>query len=208
MTGSLFVISAPSGAGKTSIIQAVFRRRKCPRLDYSVSYTTRPPRPGEENGRDYNFTDPDTFRNMIQKDGFLEWTENFSRYYGTGREWILDRLQKERDVLVDVDVVGAQSMRKHYPESILIFLVPPTFEELTRRLNSRRTEDSEEVRRRLDQAAWEISQRGIFDYLIINDRLDQAVEDAEKIFLNRQGRPMAAQENFWPRFFQKPENLP
>ncbi|MDR1084463.1 MAG: guanylate kinase [Deltaproteobacteria bacterium] len=206
MTGSLYVISAPSGAGKTSTIRALFDRRMCPRLEYSVSYTTRKPRPREEDGRDYNFIDQNLFLDMIEKDGFLEWTKVFDRYYGTGRDWVLSRLNGGKDVLVDVDVVGAGALRERYPEAILIFLVPPTFEELARRLINRRTEDPEEVHRRLAQASWEIDRRMIFNYLVINDCLEEAVAEVERILLGGKGRRMADEEEFWPKFFRKPKS--
>jgi guanylate kinase len=203
MTGSLYVISAPSGAGKSSVIKILLERRKCPNLDYSVSFTTRQPRPGEVNGRDYFFVDEMTFRDMLVTGGFLEWAKVFSNYYGTGRDWVNQRLATGRDVLVDVDVVGAKSLRVSFPQAVMIFMVPPSQDELSRRLTARQTETPEELEKRLAESALEITQRTIFDYLVINDELNRAVEEVEGILRGQPGRRIADEEDFWPKYFQK-----
>ncbi|MDR1607533.1 MAG: guanylate kinase [Deltaproteobacteria bacterium] len=203
MAGSLFVISAPSGSGKSSLIQRLLRRNNCPRLDYSVSFTTRSPRPGEEDGRDYNFIDHATFQEMIQNKGFLEWAQVFDNFYGTGREWVNQRLQADRDILVDVDVVGAKNLKLSLPSAIMLFMVPPNRLELTNRLTKRNTETPEEVARRLAKSNWEIEQRFFFDYLVINDNLEEAVLEVENIINRQNGHLVVDREAFWPTFFQE-----
>ena len=197
--GRLFVLSAPSGGGKSTLKDRVIHR--LPELVYSVSYTTRAPRPGEEDGRDYNFVSVDHFKEMIDQEQFLEWAEVFGRYYGTGRAWVEEKLDGGQDVLADLDVVGASSVRALMPDAVLVFLVPPTANELKRRLNLRQTESVEEAGLRLSRVRREVGSRGVYDFLIINDDLDQAVEELVTIISEGRGRKMADSEYFWPRFF-------
>jgi guanylate kinase len=203
MSGSVFVISAPSGAGKSSAIKLLLSRGRCPRLDYSVSFTTRAPRPGEVDGLDYVFVPEAEFLKLIEEDGFLEWAKVFGNYYGTSRRWVERRLMADRDVLVDVDVVGAKSLKKGFPEAVMIFMVPPDRAELERRLSYRKTENPLEMERRLTQSTWEINQRDHFDYLVINDELTEAVKEIEAVILGQGGRKIADEENFWPKFFRQ-----
>jgi guanylate kinase len=203
MAGTLFVISAPSGAGKSSVIRLLLERGECPRLDYSVSYTTRPPRAGEVDGVDYIFVDEATFKKMIEEDGFLEWARVFDNFYGTGLDWVNRRLATDRDVLVDVDVIGAKNLKSRFPSAVMIFMVPPRRAELIRRLTYRQTEDSEGLKVRLAQSNWEISQRDIFDFLVINDDLTIATREVESVVQGRGGRRLADEESFWPKFFQE-----
>jgi guanylate kinase len=199
-TGRLFVLSAPSGAGKSTVKNLVLRR--LPDLAYSISYTTRQPRPGEADGRDYHFISPETFKAMIERGDFLEWAEVFGRHsYGTGRPWIEEKLAAGRDVLADLDVAGAASVKKLKPESVLIFMVPPTAGELIRRLAGRHTESEEEIRRRLAASRAEVGRRSIFDYLLINDEADRAAAELAEIIRSGQGRSMAGTEDFWAGFF-------
>lgn len=197
--GRLFVLSAPSGGGKSSLKNMIIPR--LPDLLYSVSYTTRAPRAGEEDGRDYYFVSRDDFEDMIKHERFLEWAEVFGRYYGTGKARVEDMLDGGHDVLADLDVAGASSVKALMPEAVLIFMVPPTTDELKKRLNLRQTESSEEARVRLSQVRREVGCRGIYDFLIINDDLNQAVEDMVAIINEGQGRRMADSEYFWPGFF-------
>lgn len=197
--GRLFVLSAPSGSGKSTITDIVLKR--LPDLVYSVSYTTRPPRPGEGDGVDYNFVSVERFQEMIGGHEFLEWAEVFGRYYGTGRSWVAEKLSAGQDVLADMDVVGATSVRKLMPEATLIFMVPPTADELGRRLAARKTESVEEVRRRLSQARAEVDRRHIYDFLLVNDNMAQAAEELAAIITQGRGRPMAEAESFWHDFF-------
>lgn len=197
--GRLFVLSAPSGAGKTTLKDRIVGL--LPQLVYSVSYTTRRPRTGEADGLDYNFISDQTFADMIERDEFLEWAEVFGRRYGTGRAWVEERLKEGRDVLADLDVVGAGAVKAAMPEAVLIFLVPPTADELKRRLALRQTESPEEARKRLARARTEIERRSIYDYLVINDNLDTAVGEMLDIIVQGRGRLMKYSEAFWPEFF-------
>ncbi len=204
--GRFFVLSAPSGSGKSTLKDRIVTR--LPDLVYSVSYTTRPPRPGEVDGRDYNFVTVERFQAMIEAGSFLEWAEVFGRFYGTGRAWVEERLAAGRDVLADLDVVGAASVRRLMPEATLIFMVPPTARELTRRLSERRTETPEEAGLRRARARAEIDQRRIYDFLLINDDLDRAAEELAGIIRHGRGRRVADQEAFWPEFFAEPGGRP
>ncbi len=199
-TGRLFVLSAPSGAGKSTVKNLVMKR--LPSLLYSVSYTTRKPRPGEENGRDYNFVGEDEFKAMIGAGDFYEWAEVFGRFYGTGRTWVLNRLAEGRDVLLDLDVEGARRVKEKSPEAALIFMVPPTAMELRRRLTARNTESPEETSCRLAGAKAEIESRRIFDFLLINDDAEKAAGDLANIIESGQGFSMAESEAFWRNFFE------
>lgn len=197
--GRLFVISAPSGGGKSSLKNMIIHR--LPDLLYSVSHTTRQPRAGEENGRDYYFVSRDDFEEMIKHGRFLEWAEVFGRYYGTGKARVEEMLDEGHDVLADLDVAGASSVKALMPEAVLIFMVPPTAEELKKRLNLRQTESPEEACVRLSQVRREVGCRGIYDFLIINDDLNQAVDEMAAIINEGRGRKMADSECFWPVFF-------
>ncbi len=197
--GRLFVLSAPSGSGKSTLKDMVLRR--LPDLVYSISYTTRPPRPGEVDGLDYNFIDKDQFQAMIKAGEFLEWAEVFGRFYGTGKVWVEARLARGQNVLADIDVVGAASVRALEPQATLIFMVPPTEAELSRRLLSRRTETAEETALRLKQARSEIACRAMFDFLLINDDVDRTLDELVGIIEKGQGRRMSDSTDFWPSFF-------
>jgi guanylate kinase len=199
--GKLFVISAPSGSGKTSLIKAILADPRCEKLEYVVSHTTRAPRPGEINGRDYNFISQDKFKEMASGNGFLEWVQVFDQFYGTARAWITERLNKGIDILADVDVVGAKSFRNNFNDAILIFIVPPTIEILRQRLKNRQTETEEATQQRLARAALEIENRTIFNYLLINDDFQTALNDLESIINEGKGQLMSENESFWPDFF-------
>ncbi|MDR2947427.1 MAG: guanylate kinase [Candidatus Adiutrix sp.] len=203
--GRLFVLSAPSGAGKSTLGEII--RRRLPELVYSVSYTTRSPRPGETDGVDYNFVSPERFREMIANREFLEWAEVFGRFYGTGRRWVEEKLAAGFDVLADLDVEGAASVRAVRPESTLVFMAPPTAGELRRRLTARRTESPEETGLRLGQARREIERRHMYDFLLVNDDLARAADEFLEIIQHGRGRAMSDTEDFWPQFFRD-EALP
>lgn len=203
--GRLFVLSAPSGSGKSTLKDKILQR--LPELVYSVSYTTRQPRPGEVDGRDYNFVSEADFKTMIDQGRFLEWAEVFGRFYGTGRDWVEQRLAAGCHVLLDIDVVGAASVRRLDPAAILIFMVPPTLAELRRRLADRRTEPPEEIERRLAEARAEIGRRDMFNYLLINDDLDRAADELAAVISRGQGRSMTGSEAFWAEFLIDPPGL-
>ncbi|MDR2935683.1 MAG: guanylate kinase [Candidatus Adiutrix sp.] len=202
--GRFFVLSAPSGSGKTTVAGRLLARR--PELVYSVSFTTRPPRPGEVDGRDYNFVTEARFRNMIKAGDFLEWTEVFGRFYGTGRPWVEERLKAGRRVLADLDVRGGKAVRALMPEAVLIFMTPPSAGELRRRLSGRRTESAQELERRLENAKAEIEASHIYDFLLINDRLEETVNGLEEIIFQGRGRRMAEAGAWGPVFFHDQES--
>ena len=198
MTGRLFVVSAPSGAGKTTLCRRLLQTTG--NLEYSVSYTTRAPRSGEKDGWDYNFLSPEQFKAMIDEGGFLEWAEVFGRYYGTGRPWVMERLNRDVNVLVDVDVAGARQIKQNFPEASFIFILPPTLEELSVRLKKRGTESDDDLAVRLGRARAEIEQKDLYDYLVVNDRVDRAVEDLTAI-IRAEGLRLSLADNFWPEFY-------
>ncbi len=174
MAGNLYVVAAPSGAGKTTLVRLLLEREP---VQLSISWTTRGPRPGEENGREYHFTTVDEFRAMISRQEFLEWAEVHGNYYGTSKKWIADRLAEGSDVLLEIDWQGAQQVRAEFPEAIGVFILPPSMEELTRRLTGRGTDAVEVIERRLAAAQAEMRHVGEFDYVIVNDRLELALDD-------------------------------
>ena len=175
MAGNLYVVAAPSGAGKTTLVRMLLEREPAVRL--SVSYTTRPPRPGEQNGREYHFVDVEEFRGMVERHEFLEWAEVHGNFYGTSKKWIADRLTADEDVLLEIDWQGAQQVRELFPQAIGVFILPPSMEELARRLTGRGTDAAAVVERRLAAAQAEMRHVGEFDYVIINDLLDRALDD-------------------------------
>jgi guanylate kinase len=179
MAGNLYVVAAPSGAGKTTLVRLLLERE--PEVQLSISFTTREPRPGEQNGREYHFIDSGDFRAMIDAHEFLEWAEVHGNFYGTSKKWIADRLAAGADVLLEIDWQGAQQVRKLFPEAIGIFILPPSMEELTRRLTGRGTDSREVISRRLAAAQAEMRHVGEFDYVIINDQLEPALEDLRAV---------------------------
>jgi guanylate kinase len=197
--GRLFVLSAPSGSGKSTVKNLIVERR--PGLVYSVSFTTRAPRPGEVDGRDYNFVSAARFKEMIETGDFLEWAEVFGNFYGTGKPWVKAHLRAGCDVIADIDVAGAVSVRKIMPEAIFIFMVPPTIKELRQRLKGRKTESSKEIAHRLKTAKIEIGRSRGYDFLLVNDQLEQTVSDLEDIIENRRGLAIAEAKPFWDTFF-------
>ena len=175
MAGNLYVVAAPSGAGKTTLVRMLLEREGDVRL--SISYTTRAPRTGEENGREYHFVAVDAFKEMIAREEFLEWAEVHGNFYGTSQKWIASQLAGGNDVLQEIDWQGAQQVRKLFPKAIGIFILPPSMEELTRRLTGRGTDSDEVIGRRLAAAQAEMRHVGEFDYVIINDQINRALDD-------------------------------
>jgi guanylate kinase len=178
-TGILFVLAGPSGVGKGSVVRELIARD--PSLSLSVSVTTRAPRPGEVDGVDYFFVDEDAFDRMIQAVELLEWAEIVGHRSGTPRGFVEDRLREGRDVILEIDVVGASFVRKRIPEAVLIFIDPPSLQELERRLRGRGTETEEAIRLRMRTAAWELEQRPWFDHVVVNDDLGRATEQVAAI---------------------------
>lgn len=172
-TGKLFVLAGPSGVGKGSIVRELIARDP-EGLSLSVSVTTRAPRPGEIDGVDYFFVDDDAFDRMIRAGELLEGAEIVGHRSGTPRGFVEDRLAVGRDVVLEIDVVGASQIRDRVPGSVLIFVEPPSMEELERRLRGRGTETEDRIRLRLETAEWELEQRHWFDHVVVNDELERA----------------------------------
>jgi guanylate kinase len=179
MSGRLFIVSAPSGVGKTTIIQAILP--KWPSLRYSISSTTRSPRPNEVDGRDYHFVSKDDFLKGIGEGRFLEWAEVHGQFYGTDGRAVKDWLKAGDDALLDIDVQGARQVRCTYPMATTLFILPPSMEVLEARLANRGTESDSQLRKRLDAATHEIVQAAWYDYLIVNDDLADAVVEFESV---------------------------
>lgn len=179
MSGSLIIITAPSGAGKTTIVRALLARE--PALQLSVSYTTRAPRSGEENGRAYHFVDVEHFQRLRARGDFIEWAEVHGNFYATSRVWLRSQIAAGRDILLEIDWQGAQQVRKAFPEAISVFILPPSLEELEQRLRGRGTDCEEAVSRRLLAARGEMRHIVEFDYAIINDQLEQAVDELQAV---------------------------
>ena len=175
MSGHLYIVTAPSGAGKTTLVRMLLENDSGIRL--SISYTTRAPRTGEQNGREYHFTDAASFRGMVERGEFLEWAEVHGNCYGTSRLWIESEMAAGRDVLLEIDWQGAQQVRKLFPAAIGVFIMPPSIAELERRLTGRGTDSADVIARRLAAARDEMRHVPEFDYVIINDALQQALSD-------------------------------
>ena len=179
MAGNLYVVAAPSGAGKTTLVRLLIEQEAGVHL--SVSFTTRPPRPGELDGRDYHFVDAAEFRAMIARQEFLEWAEVHGNFYGTSNKWIAEQLAAGHDILLEIDWQGAQQVRSAFPEAIGIFILPPSMDELTSRLTARGTDSADVITRRLAAAQAEMRHIGEFDYVIINASLEQALDDLRAV---------------------------
>ena len=190
MSGALFIVSAPSGGGKTSLVKALLEAEHEVKL--SVSYTTRPARPGEMNGRDYHFVAPAEFERMLEAGEFLENAVIYGNRYGTSRKWIAEQLRDGCDILLEIDWQGAQQVRKLMAGNVSVFILPPSLEVLEQRLKGRSQDSPEAVARRLAAARREIGHVGEFDYVIINEDFNRAAQDlvsiirAERLKLSRQ----------------------
>jgi guanylate kinase len=185
--GTLFVITAPSGAGKTSLIEAVMKDD--PTLKISVSYTTRKPRPGEKDGVDYHFVDPKTFRRMQERGDFLESAEVHGNHYGTAKQVILDAIAQGEDLILEIDWQGAQQVRRLYPHAVGIFILPPTVQELERRMRARAQDSDAVIRQRVANAREELEHAGEFKYAIINKDFETARRDLASIIQRERAKP-------------------
>ena len=179
--GTLFVVSAPSGAGKTTLCREI--RLRLPDLEYSVSVTTRPPRPGEIDGADFRFVGVSEFQAMLARGEFAEWATVHGNLYGTRARALEDALATGRDVLLDIDTQGAAQLRARYPDAVLIFIVAPSVKELEQRLRERRSNMDADIERRLVRAREEIALWRQYDYLIVNRDVKEAMEQLESIIL-------------------------
>ena len=213
MSANIFIISAPSGSGKSTLTNEL--RRVVPDLDFSISYTTRPPRGSEQSGREYFFVGREEFEQMMQDDELLEWAEVFGNYYGTAKRFLREAAAQGRDLLLDIDVQGAAQMKRKVPDAISIFVLPPSRDELERRLRRRAEADDalrrqllgDETRpfnteaiiqRRLQTASQEIENFCQYDYILVNDRLEESIDRLTSIVeaerLKRLNRPLTSRE--------------
>jgi guanylate kinase len=177
--GEIFVVTAPSGTGKTTLLKALMAAD--PRLRFSISYTTRPPRPGEVSGKDYFFVSPEEFIRLRDEGKLAEWVEQFGYGYGTSKEWIHQALESGQDLVFDLDTRGAKAMKESFPQATLIFILPPNFQELERRLKGRGDLDPRELARRLEQGRTEVKEIPWYDYLIVNKDLQMALEQLRAV---------------------------
>lgn len=173
--GQVFVVSAPSGAGKSTVVAAL--RQRLPELGYSVSLTTRPPRSGEQNSVHYHFVSREDFLARVEAGDMVEHAEVFGNLYGTSAEVVSQALAQGRDILLEIDVAGAAQIKRRFPEAVLVFLLPPSRDELERRLRGRGSEDEATIRLRLDGAARELNEARHFTHVIVNERIEDAVAD-------------------------------
>lgn len=181
MSGNLFIISAPSGAGKTSLVQALLGIN--PHIDLSISYTTRAPRVGEHDGRDYHFVSRSTFMEMATRGDFLESAEVYGNFYGTSQLWISQERNRGRDILLEIDWQGAAQVRKLFPEAISIFILPPSLAALQQRLSGRGKDSEAVIARRMAAVRDDVAHVSEFDYVIINDNLNDALRELNAVTL-------------------------
>lgn len=179
--GLLIVISGPSGTGKGTICKSLFRRR--PDIFFSVSATTRLPRDGEIDGENYQFITKEKFENMLDQDDFLEWALVYDNYYGTPQKPVLEAVAAGRDVLLEIDIQGALKIREKAPQAVYIFIVPPSLEILRNRINNRGTDSMEVINKRMAKALGELQQFHEYNYVVINDFLEDAVDKVESIIV-------------------------
>jgi guanylate kinase len=179
MRGNLYIVSAPSGSGKTTLLQHLLRNFKD--LRFSVSHTTRQPRQGEKHGVDYFFTDRAEFLRMVDRSQFLEWAEFNGQLYGTTRAFVQEQLESGMDVILDIDIQGARQVKSKMKDSTAIFILPPSYQELKRRLEARMLESEDVISRRLEIAKNEILYYRDYDYIIINDILEHSIRLLESI---------------------------
>ena len=175
----MVVLSSPSGGGKTTVAQRLLKRDK--NIVRSISCTTRKPRAGEKNGRDYFFITAVRFKAMAVRREFLEWARVHDRFYGTPRRWVAEQLEKGRDVLFVIDVQGGRAIKSRNPGALLIFLKPPSFKVLRQRLEGRGSEKAADLKLRLQNAKWEMQEGRHYDYRVVNDQLGKAVAEVAKI---------------------------
>jgi guanylate kinase len=202
MSGTLFIVSAPSGAGKTTLVRGLLERD--PTIQLSISYTTRAPRENEADGREYHFIDIERFHAMREAGEFLEWAEVHGNYYGTSFIWLAHQLEQGHDTLLEIDWQGAQQVQRLFPERVSIFVLPPSFAELEKRLRGRGTDKEEVIALRLQAARNEMRHAEEFAYAIINESLPTAINDLTAIV--RAARLRCANQHIrYPHLFQFPE---
>jgi guanylate kinase len=183
---SVFIISAPSGSGKSTLVNEILKI--VPGLEFSISYTTREPRGSEQNGREYFFVTREQFEEMLRADEFLEHADVFGNYYGTARQFLRDAEEHGKDLLLDIDVQGAQQIKQKLPQAVSIFVLPPDRTTLEKRLRSRSLDAEKVIQRRLVTATREIENYSKYDYILVNDRLDESTEALKSILLSERKR--------------------
>ncbi len=192
----VYIISAPSGSGKSTLVSELFKM--VPHLDFSISYTTRPPRGSEKNGKEYFFVSKEEFEAMIAADEFLEHAEVFGNYYGTARRFLLEAEARGNDLVLDIDVQGASKIRQRIPDAVSIFILPPDRENLEWRLRNRGLDSEAVIRRRLDTARREIENYSKYDYILVNNLLEQSADQLKNIVLavrlERSGAEVSGEE--------------
>ena len=190
--GRTFIISGPSGVGKSTVLQALLEKRS--NVYFSVSATTRDPRPGEENGVHYHFMDVDTFRKWIANDEFLEYAEFVGNFYGTPRRFVDEAMERGEDVILDIEVQGAIQVTSKRPDAVRIFIAPPSWAELERRLTDRGTDSPDKIQKRLLRAKVEFQTAHTYDYFVINNTVDEAVEELNAIMTAEHCKPRERME--------------
>lgn len=201
MSGLLLVISGPSGAGKGTVCRTL--RERMPHIGYSVSATTRPPRPGEKDGENYFFLDREKFLALLAEGAFLEWAEVYGNLYGTPRRPVEEALARGQDIILEIDTQGAAQVKKHYPEGVFIFIIPPTFEELEDRIKKRGTETPAAIAARLGWVEKELQQLELYDYVVVNDQLDEAVAKLQAIITAEKCRTKRFKASWRELFWRK-----
>ena len=179
--GKLFIVTGPSGVGKGTILNEFFKNNK-ENVFFSVSMTTRKPRPNETDGVNYIFVSEDEFKNAINNDEFLEWAEYSGNLYGTNKKTVLNKIENGTNVILEIETNGAKKVMKNFPDSVTIFIVPPSLEELEARLRGRNTEDEESIRKRLDKVTTELELLDKYKYNIINDEIENACQKLQSVY--------------------------
>lgn len=198
MPGEIFIITAPSGTGKTTLLKPLMAADQ--RLRFSISYTTRPPRPGEVDGRDYFFVGPAEFRRLRDEGRLVEWVEQFGYEYGTSRQWVLETVQAGADLVFDLDSRGAWTLKQAFPKGVLIFILPPSWEQLERRLQVRGKMEPAEMARRLQQGRTEAREASWYDFLVINDDLAAALAQLRAVVTAARCRTSQLWPDLAPRY--------
>lgn len=185
MRNVLMAVSGPSGVGKGTIVKRIIKERDD--VVESVSCTTRPPRQGEVHGREYFFLSKEEFEKRIQENDFLEYDKHFENYYGTPKSFVEEQL-KTKSVIMEIDVVGSLNAKKYFPETVLVMVVPPSVDELKARLKGRQTETDEEIEGRLARMEYELSHKDVYDYILVNDDLEKAIEEMKTLLDNEKNK--------------------
>ncbi len=194
--GTLFIVSAPSGAGKTSLVEALVERS--PQVCASISHTTRAMRPGEQDGVSYHFVTEAAFLEMLSRSAFLEHAQVFENYYGTSQDWVDGQLQQGRDVILEIDWQGAEQIKRQRPESVAVFILPPSREALLQRLTARGQDGKQIIERRMSKAVDELSHYLQSEYIVVNDDFDQALDELQCIVESQRLRTETQVERYQP----------